>query len=118
MSKVVRVEKEIGGRTLMLETGRIAKPASAAVLATYGESIVLATVGRAKPRPGLEFFRVQVDYREKGPGAGKVPGGGEEDHYRADAVLLAAAKADGKCDRRQPVVGIVIDACFKLASRA
>ena len=44
MSKVVRVEKEIGGRTLMLETGRVAKLASAAVLATYGESIVLATV--------------------------------------------------------------------------
>ena len=75
MSKVVRVEKEIGGRTLMLETGRVAKLASAAVLATYGESIVLATVVRAKPRPGLDFFPLQVDYREKGAAAGKFPGG-------------------------------------------
>ena len=75
MSKVVRVEKEIGGRTLILETGRIAKLASAAVLATYGESMVLATVVRAKPRPGLDFFPLQVDYREKGPAAGKFPGG-------------------------------------------
>ncbi|MBN4052746.1 polyribonucleotide nucleotidyltransferase [Roseiflexus sp. AH-315-K22] len=75
MSKIVKVQKEIGGRTLTLETGRVAKLASAAVMATYGESVVLATVVRADPRPGLDFFPMQVDYREKGAAAGKFPGG-------------------------------------------
>ncbi|MFG0329654.1 MAG: polyribonucleotide nucleotidyltransferase [Phycisphaerales bacterium] len=74
-SKVVRVEKEIGGRTLVLETGRVAKLASAAVMATYGGTTVLATVVRDKPRPGLDFFPLTVDYREKTSAAGKFPGG-------------------------------------------
>ena len=71
----VRVEREIGGRTLTLETGKIAKLCDAAVLATYGGSTVLATVVRAKPREGLDFFPLTVDYREKTGAAGKFPGG-------------------------------------------
>ncbi|GIK18018.1 MAG: polyribonucleotide nucleotidyltransferase [Leptolyngbya sp. PLA2] len=71
----VRVEREIGGRTLVLETGRIARQASSAVFATYGESTVLATVVRAPAREGLDFFPLTVDYREKLPAAGKFPGG-------------------------------------------
>jgi polyribonucleotide nucleotidyltransferase len=56
----------IGGRTLRIETGKVAKLANAAVLATYGGTTVgLATVVRADPRPGLDFFPMQVDYREK-----------------------------------------------------
>ncbi|MEL6328664.1 MAG: polyribonucleotide nucleotidyltransferase [Planctomycetota bacterium] len=74
-SKTIVVEKEIGGRTLRFETGRIAKLASAAVMATYGDSTVLATVVRADPRPGLDFFPLTVDYREKTSAAGKFPGG-------------------------------------------
>jgi len=75
MSKVTRVEREIGGRPLIIETGKVARQATAAVIATYGNSTVLATVVRAKPRPGLDFFPMQVDYREKMPAAGKFPGG-------------------------------------------
>ncbi len=71
----VRVEREIGGRTLILQTGKVARQAGAAVIATYGGSTVLATVVRAKPREGLDFFPMQVDYREKLPAAGKFPGG-------------------------------------------
>jgi polyribonucleotide nucleotidyltransferase len=71
----VRVEREIGGRTLVLETGKIAKLCNAAVLATYGGSTVLATVVRAKPREGLDFFPLTIDYREKAAAAGKFPGG-------------------------------------------
>ncbi|HRQ71580.1 MAG TPA: polyribonucleotide nucleotidyltransferase [Phycisphaerales bacterium] len=71
----VRVEREIGGRTLVLETGRIARQASSAVIATYGESTVMATVVRAPAREGLDFFPLTVDYREKLPAAGKFPGG-------------------------------------------
>jgi len=70
-----RVEKEIGGRTLTLETGKIAKLASSAVVASYGGSTVLATVVRAEPRPGLDFFPLTVDYRERTTAAGKFPGG-------------------------------------------
>src|SRR5678815_555587 len=71
----IRVEREIGGRTLTLETGKIAKLCDAAVLASYGGSAVLATVVRAKPREGLDFFPLTVDYREKTSAAGKFPGG-------------------------------------------
>ena len=69
------VEREIGGRTLRFETGKIAKLAGGAVLATYGETVVLATAVRANPRPGIDFFPLTCDYREKAPAAGKYPGG-------------------------------------------
>ncbi len=71
----VRVEREIAGRTLVMETGKIAKLCDAAVMAHYGGSTVLATVVRAKPREGLDFFPLTVDYREKASAAGKFPGG-------------------------------------------
>lgn len=71
----VKVEKEIGGRTLTLETGKVAKQATSAVVATYVGTTVLATVVRADPRPGLDFFPMQVDYRERTSSAGKIPGG-------------------------------------------
>jgi polyribonucleotide nucleotidyltransferase len=72
---VVRVQAEIGGRTLMLETGVIGKQANAAVMAHYAGTSVLATVVRAKPREGIDFFPLTVDYREKTSAAGKFPGG-------------------------------------------
>src|SRR4051812_9810175 len=72
---LIRVEREIGGRTLVLETGKVAKLCDAAVMATYGGSAVLAAVVRAKPREGLDFFPLTVDYREKTSAAGKFPGG-------------------------------------------
>ena len=75
MSNFVRVERELGGRTLSIETGRVARLASSAVIVRYGGSAVLATVVRAEPRPGLDFFPMQVDYREKTSAAGKFPGG-------------------------------------------
>jgi polyribonucleotide nucleotidyltransferase len=71
----IRVERVIGGRTLILETGKVARQAGAAVLATYGGSTVLATVVRDKPREGIDFFPLTVDYREKLSAAGKFPGG-------------------------------------------
>ncbi|NLX14507.1 MAG: polyribonucleotide nucleotidyltransferase [Phycisphaerales bacterium] len=73
--EVTRVECQIGGRTLILETGKIAKQASGAVMAYYGESVVLGTAVRAEPREGIDFFPLTVDYREKAYSAGKFPGG-------------------------------------------
>ncbi|ORE95320.1 polynucleotide phosphorylase/polyadenylase [Stappia sp. 22II-S9-Z10] len=67
---------EWGGRTLTLETGKIARQADGAVLATYGETTVLATVVSEKePKPGFDFFPLTVNYQEKAFAAGKIPGG-------------------------------------------
>ena len=70
------VEIEWAGRPLKLETGRIARQADGAVLATYGETCVLATVVSAKQeRAGIDFFPLTVNYQEKTFAAGKIPGG-------------------------------------------
>src|SRR5262245_477055 len=70
------VEIEWAGRPLKLETGRIARQADGAVLATYGETSVLATVVAAKEeKPGIDFFPLTVNYQEKTFAAGKIPGG-------------------------------------------
>ncbi len=64
------------GRKLVLETGRIARQADGAVLATYGETVVLCTaVAQKTPRVGIDFFPLTVNYQEKTFAAGKIPGG-------------------------------------------
>ncbi len=76
MFDVQRVEIDWAGRPLVLETGRIARQADGAVLATYGETTVLATVVAAKAeKPGIDFFPLTVNYQEKTFAAGKIPGG-------------------------------------------
>ncbi len=76
MFNIVRKEINWGGRPLILETGRIARQADGAVLVTYGETAVLCTaVGSHKPRPGIDFFPLTVNYQEKTFAAGKIPGG-------------------------------------------
>ena len=76
MFKEYRKEIEWAGRPLILETGKIARQADGAVLATYGDTKVLCTVvGETSPRPGLDFFPLAVHYQEKTFAAGKIPGG-------------------------------------------
>src|SRR4249919_947729 len=76
MFDIHRVELDWGGRKLVLETGKIARQADGAVIATYGESKVLATVVAAKePREGVDFLPLTVDYQEKFYAAGRIPGG-------------------------------------------
>ena len=71
-----RKEVDWAGRKLVLETGKIARQADGAVLATYGGTTVLATVVfEKKPKPGLDFFPLTVNYQEKAFAAGKIPGG-------------------------------------------
>ncbi|ARP99229.1 polyribonucleotide nucleotidyltransferase [Pseudorhodoplanes sinuspersici] len=71
-----RVELDWGGRKLILETGKVARQADGAVVATYGETTVLATVVAAKaPREGVDFLPLTVDYQEKFYAAGRIPGG-------------------------------------------
>lgn len=76
MFKIYRKELMWGGRKLTLETGRIARQADGAVLATYGDTMVLCTaVGAKAPKPGVDFFPLTVNYQEKTFAAGKIPGG-------------------------------------------
>src|SRR6195952_5114809 len=71
-----KVELNWGGQPLTLETGKIARQADGAVLATLGETVVLATVVSMKtPKPGIDFFPLTVNYQEKYFAAGKIPGG-------------------------------------------
>jgi polyribonucleotide nucleotidyltransferase len=72
---VTRVEIELGGRTLSIETGKLAKQADGACIVQFGETVVLGTAVRASPREGIDFFPLTVDYREKMNAAGKFPGG-------------------------------------------
>ena len=71
-----RKEIDLGGKRLVLETGKIARQADGAVMVTYGETKVLATaVGASSPREGIDFFPLTVNYQEKTYAAGKIPGG-------------------------------------------
>ncbi|MEM0924453.1 MAG: polyribonucleotide nucleotidyltransferase, partial [Planctomycetota bacterium] len=73
--KRIRVEKQIGASTLSFETGLLAKQAAGAVLVQYGETVVLVATATSDPRPGLDFFPLTCDYRERLAAAGKFPGG-------------------------------------------
>ena len=73
--QAIKVERQIGGRALVLETGTLAKLADGAVTVRYGDTVVFGAVVRANPREGIDFFPLQVDYRERRAAAGKFPGG-------------------------------------------
>lgn len=73
---MTKVELEVKGKTLTIETGRFAKQADGAAVVKYGDTVVLATtVAEKEPREDLNFFPLTVDYREKAYAAGKIPGG-------------------------------------------
>src|SRR4051795_12753536 len=76
MFNIAKEEIEWGGRKLVLETGKVARQADGAVVATYGDTTVLATVVSMKePKPGLDFFPLTVNYQERTYAAGRIPGG-------------------------------------------
>ncbi|MQA64993.1 MAG: polyribonucleotide nucleotidyltransferase [Alphaproteobacteria bacterium] len=76
MFNITKKELDWGGRKLTLETGRVARQADGAVLATYGETTVLCTaVANKTPKAGIDFFPLTVNYQEKMFAAGKIPGG-------------------------------------------
>lgn len=94
--KVVRKEMEWGGRKLVLETGKVARQAEGAVLVTYGETEVLATVCAAKEvKADQDFFPLTVNYQEKYYATGKVPGG--------------FMKREGKPSEREVLISRLID---------
>jgi len=76
MFDVCRVERQIGGRTLSIETGKVAKQADGAVIVQYGDTLVLVAAVTAPPRfEDADFFPLSIEYREKQSAAGKFPGG-------------------------------------------
>src|SRR5499427_7481249 len=96
MFNVYRKELMWGGRRLVLETGRIARQADGAVLASYGETTVLCTaVATKSAKPGQDFFPLTVNYQEKTFAAGKIPGG--------------FFKREGRPSERETLVSRLID---------
>ncbi len=96
MFHIHRESIEWAGRTLTFETGRIARQADAAVLATYGETTLLATVVSAKTaKPGIDFFPLTVNYQEKTFAAGRIPGG--------------YFKREGRASEKETLVSRLID---------
>lgn len=94
--KVARQEIEWAGRQLVLETGRVARQADGAVLASYGGSTVLCTVVGAKTvKPEIDFFPLSVHYQEKTFAVGRIPGGfGRREAKPSDTEVLASRLID------------------------
>ena len=90
------VEVEVGGKTITIETGRMAKQANGAVLVRCGDTTVLVTaVGRTEGREGQDFFPLTVDVEERHYAAGKIPGGFIKRESRpSEKATLAARQID------------------------
>ncbi|MDR2766280.1 MAG: polyribonucleotide nucleotidyltransferase [Holosporaceae bacterium] len=96
MTEVIKKEIEWGGRTLSLETGRLAGQATGSVLVTYGDTSVLCTVvADRKPSDNVDFFPLTVNYVEKAYAAGKIPGG--------------FVKREGRPSERETLISRLID---------
>jgi DNA polymerase III epsilon subunit family exonuclease len=92
---VTTLTTEFGGRTLTIETGKLALLAGGAVTVRYGDTVVLGTANRSDPRPGLDFFPLTVDFEERMYAAGKIPGGFIKRESRpSEAAILAARLTD------------------------
>ena len=88
-------ETEFGGRTLTIETGKLARLAGGSVTVRYGDTMVLGTANRSEPRPGLDFFPLTVDFEERMYAAGKIPGGFIKREARpSENAILAARQTD------------------------
>src|SRR3954470_1656096 len=92
---VTTLSTEIAGRTLTIETGRLARLAGGAVTVRYGDTMLLGTANRSDPRPGLDFFPLTFEFEERMYAAGKIPGGFIKRESRpSEAAILAARLTD------------------------
>ncbi len=88
-------ETQFAGRTLTIETGKLARLAGGSVTVRLGDTMVLGTANRSDPRPGLDFFPLTVDFEERMYAAGKIPGGFIKRESRpSEAAILAARLTD------------------------
>ena len=94
---LVKKEIELGGRIFSIETGRYAKQANGSVMVRYGDTMVLVTaVAANEAKEGLDYFPLQVEYREKTSAAGKFPGGYIKREGRPTEKEILSARL---CDR-------------------
>jgi DNA polymerase III epsilon subunit family exonuclease len=92
---VTTLSIELGGRTLTIETGKLALLAGGSVTVRYGDTMLLGTANRSEPRPGLDFFPLTVDFEERMYAAGKIPGGFIKRESRpSEGAILAARLTD------------------------
>src|SRR5215218_5956216 len=92
---VTTLTTELGGRTLTIESGKLALLAGGSVTVRFGDTMILGTANRSDPRPGLDFFPLTVDFEERMYAAGKIPGGFIKREGRAsEAAILAARLTD------------------------
>ena len=92
---VTTLTAEIGGRTLTIETGKLALLAGGSVTVRYGDTMLLGTANRSEPRPGLDFFPMTIEFEERMYAAGKIPGGFIKRESRpSEAAILAARLTD------------------------
>ncbi|MEX2184803.1 MAG: exonuclease domain-containing protein, partial [Chloroflexota bacterium] len=88
-------ETQLGGRTLTIESGKLARLAGGSVTVRYGDTMVLGTANRSEPRPGLDFFPLTVDFEERMYAAGKIPGGFIKREARpSEHAILACRMTD------------------------
>jgi len=89
------LETQFAGRTLTIETGKLALLAGGSVTVRFGDTMVLGTANRSDPRPGLDFFPLTVDFEERMYAAGKIPGGFIKRESRpSEGAILAARLTD------------------------
>lgn len=93
---MIEVQKDIGGRTLKIQTGKIARQSAGSVIVQYGDSTIITAVNAAsKIREGINFFPLQVEYRERHYAGGKIPGGFFKREARpSDREVLASRLTD------------------------
>ena len=90
--EITTVSAEFGGKTLTIETGRMARLAGGAVTVRYGDTVVLGTANRSEPRPGLDFFPLTIEFEERMYAAGKIPGGYIKREGRASENATLSAR--------------------------
>jgi polyribonucleotide nucleotidyltransferase len=96
--KAETVSVTVGGTEITIETGRLAKQSAGAAVVTIGGSVVLTTVNTARPREGIDFFPLSVDFVEKTSAAGKIPGGFFKREARlSDREILVSRFIDRSC---------------------
>ena len=92
---VTTLSTEFAGRTLTIETGKLARLAGGSVTVRFGDTMLLGTANRSEPRPGLDFFPLTIEFEERMYAAGKIPGGFIKRESRpSEAAILAARLTD------------------------
>ena len=94
---------DLAGRKLTVEVGRVAAQANGAAFMHYGDTVVLATAtASSKPREGIDFFPLSVEYEEKLYSVGKIPGGFNKREGKASENAVLTCRSKGLPQRRNP----------------